>query len=189
MDELDARDAFECLGSSLIGVDLARIERRNNSRVGREIERGKNERGFERKVKSKLKFIEGLEEKERSNAFRSRPPEASCARFRANIVPVRWHDLSSLPTGYKVNIFTGEMVRTTGHRRVTGSGEATGRETAPRSTSINQRGHAKTLSLSFSLPRRGYRAVGKEENWTIPTPKDAYYATNIPFSRIYDKNA
>lgn len=56
---------------------------------GREIERGKNERGFERKVKSKLKFIEGLEEKERSNAFRSRPPEASCARFRANIVPVR----------------------------------------------------------------------------------------------------
>lgn len=56
------------------------------------------------------------------------------------------------------------MVRTTGHRRVTGSGEATGRETAPRSTSINQQGHAKTLSLSFSLPRRGYRAVGKEEN-------------------------
>lgn len=34
VDELDARDAFECLGSSLIGVDLARIERRNNSRVG-----------------------------------------------------------------------------------------------------------------------------------------------------------
>lgn len=29
VDELDARDAFECLGSSLIGVDLARIERRN----------------------------------------------------------------------------------------------------------------------------------------------------------------
>lgn len=53
MDELDARDAFECLGSSLIGVDLARIERRNNSRVGgREIERGKNERGFERGKKS-----------------------------------------------------------------------------------------------------------------------------------------
>ena len=34
VDELDARDAFECLGSSLIGVDLARIERRNKGWVG-----------------------------------------------------------------------------------------------------------------------------------------------------------
>lgn len=46
-------------------------------------------------------------------------------------------------------------MRTTGHHRVTGSGEATGRETAPRSTSINQRGHAKTFSLSLSRSLAG----------------------------------
>lgn len=48
MDELDARDAFECLGSSLIGVDLARIERRNNSGAERLNEERMNEASKEK---------------------------------------------------------------------------------------------------------------------------------------------
>lgn len=42
----------------------------------------------ERKVKSKLEFIEGLEEKERHRQTHFDLVHR-CARFRANIVPVR----------------------------------------------------------------------------------------------------
>lgn len=37
MDELDARDAFECLGSCLIGVDLVRRRAARTVEWGREI--------------------------------------------------------------------------------------------------------------------------------------------------------
>lgn len=85
-------------------------------------------------------------------------------------------------------------VRTTGHQRKwSGNGERNGpsidvyksartREASTRKTPFPR----DFLSLSLSLPCRGYRTVDKEENWTIPfegcIPREHSVSSNVEFT-------